>query len=638
MNQPCDVKALCFDPATPVTNFSSEAPDQDLFIGYSWGYGPFKPRLGSAFTAQGCNTICEAADPVDALLCAAESWLACAAAAWPQADPPIDPSSGRPTSPPMQLFFNSLTTAIGTCPDGLSFFVSVAAGRFSAFSQVLADRMAFSYAQQLLFINSVCMTSLSPSEAGVGGAYSGLIRATGRNVPFTFTLVSGSLPPGLTFSTSDPNTASITGTPTATGTYSFTIQAVDSLGDFMRKTFSISVFEITTVSPLTDGQKNAAYSVTFSLSGTPSGIVTWSLTSGSLPDGLTLSSSTGTLSGTPTTVQDATFTIQASDGIMTTKKAFSIHVAVPVTCLSKGVTVGAGTFPLQSAIAASRSSLYHRLVYGEGGNLHFVNTDSDSIIATIAASFNQNGLGTSRFSFAPSSAKFFIPAANGKTINVFTSEGVNTGLSVIVTAAGADSAANCCYSASVDRVFASYYKSSESLLHLMSIQPSTLIPTDLTTTLNLTPGFVNGCLPGFVLFVDPANNDIYVLVASTGVLYGTIHLATFTGGLEYAANTGKLYVGQTVAGVQFVAEVDPLSLLVVFTYTLTGSANSTYISYEPNSGALFTPGAVIDPTKRTVFCNYSPITNRGLEVDSFSGKAYQSTTSGGGGVFVYNPV
>jgi len=70
---------------------------------------------------------------------------------------------------------------------------------------------------------------------------------------------------------------------------------------------------ITTSCPLPNGTQAAAYSYTLAASGdTP---ITWSITSGSLPTGLTLNSSTGNISGTPTVPGLATFAFQATNAI-----------------------------------------------------------------------------------------------------------------------------------------------------------------------------------------------------------------------------------------------------------------------------------------------------------------------------------
>jgi len=64
--------------------------------------------------------------------------------------------------------------------------------------------------------------------ANVNVAYEADISAQGGTAPFTWTLTSGTLPPGLALNGSSTAITSITGTPTTAGTYSFTLQTVDA--------------------------------------------------------------------------------------------------------------------------------------------------------------------------------------------------------------------------------------------------------------------------------------------------------------------------------------------------------------------------------------------------------------------------
>jgi len=80
---------------------------------------------------------------------------------------------------------------------------------------------------------------------------------------------------------------------------------------------------IDTASPLPSGTVGTAYSQAFAASsGTPP--YSWSVTSGTLPAGLTLSTA-GILSGTPTTVDNSSFTVQVTGGDNATKP-FSLTV------------------------------------------------------------------------------------------------------------------------------------------------------------------------------------------------------------------------------------------------------------------------------------------------------------------------
>ncbi|CAD6556740.1 hypothetical protein LMG27952_06182 [Paraburkholderia hiiakae] len=181
--------------------------------------------------------------------------------------------------------------------------------------------------------------SISPATLTaptVGTAYSETIVAGGGNAPYTFSIVSGSLPIGLSL---NANTGVLSGTPTASGSASFTVKATDS----STGTGAFSVMQAYTVvinpaaltltpSTLSAGTYGAPYSQTLTASG-GTAPYTYSLTAGALPTGLSLSP-TGVLAGTPTAAGTFNFTVQARDGnSMVGSQSYSLainSVALPV--------------------------------------------------------------------------------------------------------------------------------------------------------------------------------------------------------------------------------------------------------------------------------------------------------------------
>ena len=148
--------------------------------------------------------------------------------------------------------------------------------------------------------------------AVINTPYSATFTSTGGVGPFTWALASGTLPPGLTISASGV----ISGTPTVLGTTAFKVQVTDSQTptaavDVASKSVTVNSPLAITTSSLTGGSVNVPYTASLAASG---GVppYTWSITSGSLPTGLTLSTS-GFISGTPTTQQTSTFTVQVGD-------------------------------------------------------------------------------------------------------------------------------------------------------------------------------------------------------------------------------------------------------------------------------------------------------------------------------------
>ena len=151
----------------------------------------------------------------------------------------------------------------------------------------------------------------------VGSAYpSGTtLAATGGVTPYaSWTVTSGSLPGGLSLASA---TGVISGTPTSAGTSNFTVKVTDAQANSKTASLSITVnaiLQITTASPLPAGEVGATYTgVTLAATGGVPPYTTWSVTTGSLPGGLTLNSATGAITGTPTASGSFPFTMQVKD-------------------------------------------------------------------------------------------------------------------------------------------------------------------------------------------------------------------------------------------------------------------------------------------------------------------------------------
>jgi uncharacterized protein YhjY with autotransporter beta-barrel domain len=148
--------------------------------------------------------------------------------------------------------------------------------------------------------------------ATVGTAYNRTLTASGGTAPYSFALLSGSLPPGLSLG----GGGGITGTPTVAGAYTFTVQATDATPNTGTRTYTLNVgTNSLTMSPATlpNGTQGSAYNSSVSASG-GSGSYTFALTSGALPAGLSLSSG-GAITGTPAGSGSSTFTIGVTDSV-----------------------------------------------------------------------------------------------------------------------------------------------------------------------------------------------------------------------------------------------------------------------------------------------------------------------------------
>ncbi|HEY8208709.1 MAG TPA: putative Ig domain-containing protein, partial [Myxococcaceae bacterium] len=153
-------------------------------------------------------------------------------------------------------------------------------------------------------------TGALPVGYAGGVAYGANLAAAGGRSPYTWALVSGSLPPPLVLNAQ----GAISGTPAGSGTANFTVQVTDANSATTTKALSLGVVPAPSIitASLDDGYIGVAYGITVQAQdGKPP--YTFSLT-GALPNGLSLDPVTGQISGTPSSAASATITVQLTDG------------------------------------------------------------------------------------------------------------------------------------------------------------------------------------------------------------------------------------------------------------------------------------------------------------------------------------
>jgi len=174
---------------------------------------------------------------------------------------------------------------------------------------------------------SPTITTTNLPSGTIGTAYNSTLIATGDE-PITWSIGSGSLPNGLDLLAD----GKISGTPTTSGTFNFTVEAANGVG-IDTKSFTITITggnntptliaPMITATSLPNGTINTVYNQTLTATGT---VTTWSIDSGSLPAGLSLDSASGVMSGTPTATGTFNFTVKATNGVGSDTKALSITI------------------------------------------------------------------------------------------------------------------------------------------------------------------------------------------------------------------------------------------------------------------------------------------------------------------------
>jgi len=209
----------------------------------------------------------------------------------------------------------SLTS--GTLPTGLS--LNPSTGAITGTPSVAATNLALTFSvtdsgtpAQTKTVNltltiapaTLVITTTSLPNGTVDSPYSATLAVTGGTSPFTWSLTSGTLPTGLTL---NPATGAISGSPSASVTSAaLTFKVTDSGAPAQNASVNLTLTVVAaplviTTTSLPGGTVGVAYSTTLATTGgtTP---LTWSLTSGTLPTGLSLNPATGAITGTPSAV------------------------------------------------------------------------------------------------------------------------------------------------------------------------------------------------------------------------------------------------------------------------------------------------------------------------------------------------
>jgi hypothetical protein len=145
----------------------------------------------------------------------------------------------------------------------------------------------------------------------------------------SYSKISGEFPPGISMSSD----GKVTGTPTKLGTWSFWLQIHDCCGQNAEREFSITINRVklrVATQSLPAVVKGTAYAQTLAAEG-GAGTKTWSVTAGKLPDGLSLDSTSGAITGTPSASGDFVFTVKVTDASPSPDtKQLSIRVVDPL--------------------------------------------------------------------------------------------------------------------------------------------------------------------------------------------------------------------------------------------------------------------------------------------------------------------
>src|ERR1700723_2295025 len=236
------------------------------------------------------------------------------------------------------------TSVTYTAPSGLTTGISV------TLEAIAKANSGITSTATITIVLPVTFTTVSLPNGSNGVAYNQTIVTSGGVAPISYSVGPGTLPAGLKLN----NVGPIIGTPSSTGTSTFTINATDFGTPPL--TVASPVFTVTinpppslsiTSTAMANGFTGTAYGSSIASSG---GVppLTWFVPPGTLPPGLELNTSSGLISGTPTTSGVFTFFPTVSDSALPPQHAasaagvtISILAVAPLQAVTPPLPAGA---------------------------------------------------------------------------------------------------------------------------------------------------------------------------------------------------------------------------------------------------------------------------------------------------------
>lgn len=220
----------------------------------------------------------------------------------------------------------------------------------------------------------ITSSGIAPN-ARVGTAFSFQLTSTGTPAASSYT--ANNLPAGVTLAAA---TGLISGTPTAFGTFHVAVSATNTVGTGPTSTLVISVAPsasapVISSSPIILGQANVPLTGV-SLAANPAA-TSFAITNGALPSGLTLNTTTGAITGTPTAAGDTRVWFagtNASGTGLALEVLFSIAPAASTPVVnSNGTAVAQVGQPFQYVITASNGPI---TAFGANGRPAWLSLDN----------------------------------------------------------------------------------------------------------------------------------------------------------------------------------------------------------------------------------------------------------------------
>ena len=410
-----------------------------------------------------------------------------------------------------------------------------------------------------------------PATATYNAAYAGGATASGGGGALTYTLASGALPTGLNLNAAS---GAVTGSPTATGTFAFTVMAADAFGDSATQGYSITVNPATPALAFTAIAAHTYGDTPFTVSASSAsgGAITYSVASGPA----TITGNTVTITGVGTVVLNANQAATTNYTAATASTTFTVNPETPTLTFASipTHTFGDASFTV-SATSASSGTVTYSVTSGPAtiaGNTVTLTGAGTVVLGASQAASGNYGTATGSVSFTvnPATPTLSFAAIPNPTFGdapfmVSATSASNGVVTYSVTSGPATVAGNTVTLTGVGTVV------------LGASQAATTNYTAATASTSFT---VNIGVPtlAFAAIPNHAYGDAPFTVSATSASNGAVTYSVTSGPATIAGNTVTLTgVGTVVLGASQAATANYTAATASATFTVgTGVPTLTF--------------------------------------------------------------
>lgn len=261
-----------------------------------------------------------------------------------------------------QVSGGSLPAGLTLGSNGVIAGVPSQAGSFSFTASVRDSQQQTASRSYVLDVtaNTPDIMPLVLPSGTVGVAYAQTLTASGGVAPYTWSIATGALPPGLLL---NPATGVVSGTPTQFGGFGFTVQVTDAARQTATRQYSVTINTGLTIlnTSIPQGRVSVAYQVTFLASG-GIGALSWNV-AGNVPPGLSMDSATGVFAGTPTLNGDFTFTVSVTDQTQSRfERTFQLSILTGIQITTESLPPGVTGRAYQQTLSATGGVVPYRWI------------------------------------------------------------------------------------------------------------------------------------------------------------------------------------------------------------------------------------------------------------------------------------